>query len=424
MTNVILWNDVATGDSSTAEIFYQTGTASISSGVVDGGCPANPSILCDTIYTTDPKLAPLADIGGFTPTMLPGLGSSAIDTGLDSACPNIDQRGLTRPQGPHCEIGAVEVLVIQPPVAEPLSVTMPMNTSKEITLIGMDSNPGGPFTFSFAVTTRPAHGGFTGLAGVLNYTPDVNYVGPDTFEYTVTDANGTSLPAAVTITVTGVIPVVQPMSFTTPMNVSKTITLTATDSNAGGPFTFTFAAAAPLHGTVSVSGDTAAYLPDVNYTGPDSFTYTATDVNGTSLPAIVTITVTSVPPVAEPRSIVVPHNTSKQITFAATDSNVGGPFTYSFTPVSSPAHGTLGTTVGNVVTYTPTHDYSGPDTFDYTATDANGTSIPVTVTITVLPVGGGPLPPGTTAIPALNAWGLLALAGLIGLTPLGRKRKI
>ena len=175
--------------------------------------------------------------------------------------------------------------------------------------------------------------------------------------------------------------------------------------------------------TLSLSGEVATYLPNKDYVGPDSYTYTVTDENGTSLPATVTIMVTSILPVAEPRSIIVPHNTSKEITFGATDSNAGGPFAYTFAPVSSPAHGTLSTTVGAVVTYTPTHDYAGPDTFDYTATDVNGTSIPATVTITVLPVGGGPTPSSTTAIPTLATWGLLTLAGLIGLTSIGRKQK-
>jgi hypothetical protein len=45
--------------------------------------------------------------------MMPGVGSSAIDAGLDSACAGapvnaLDQRGIARPLGTHCDIGAVE----------------------------------------------------------------------------------------------------------------------------------------------------------------------------------------------------------------------------------------------------------------------------------------------------------------------------
>ena len=63
----------------------------------------------------NPVLGPLQNNGGFTPTMLLGNGSAAIDTGNDATCAGapvngLDQRGVARPQGPHCDIGAVEML--------------------------------------------------------------------------------------------------------------------------------------------------------------------------------------------------------------------------------------------------------------------------------------------------------------------------
>ena len=61
----------------------------------------------------DPMLGPLQDNGGPTFTMEPGLASPAIDGGNDITCQTApvrghDQRGVTRPQGAHCDIGAVE----------------------------------------------------------------------------------------------------------------------------------------------------------------------------------------------------------------------------------------------------------------------------------------------------------------------------
>ncbi len=57
----------------------------------------------------DPKLAPLGDYGGPTKTMGLFIGSAAIDAVL-SGCPppTEDQRGVTRPFGAHCDIGAFE----------------------------------------------------------------------------------------------------------------------------------------------------------------------------------------------------------------------------------------------------------------------------------------------------------------------------
>ena len=59
---------------------------------------------------TDPGLdvAP-ANHGGFTPTITLLPGSPSIDTGLNGSCPIVDQRGIPRPIGPACDVGAVEM---------------------------------------------------------------------------------------------------------------------------------------------------------------------------------------------------------------------------------------------------------------------------------------------------------------------------
>jgi hypothetical protein len=60
------------------------------------------------IIGADPTLGPLAGNGGATPThaLLPS--SPAIDAGADASCPTTDQRGMPRPRGAHCDIGAFE----------------------------------------------------------------------------------------------------------------------------------------------------------------------------------------------------------------------------------------------------------------------------------------------------------------------------
>lgn len=62
----------------------------------------------------DPKLAPLAENNGNTPTLALTNGSAAINTGIDSICAanpvsNNSQNGVLRPFGPHCDIGAFEL---------------------------------------------------------------------------------------------------------------------------------------------------------------------------------------------------------------------------------------------------------------------------------------------------------------------------
>ncbi len=62
----------------------------------------------------NPLLGAAAMNGGLTPTLLPLVGSPAIDAGDNLVCAKIDQRNLPRPvdklgQGLRCDIGAVEV---------------------------------------------------------------------------------------------------------------------------------------------------------------------------------------------------------------------------------------------------------------------------------------------------------------------------
>ncbi len=81
--------------------------------VVDGGGNLSyPGTACPGI-NADPLLGPLQNNGGPTETMAPGPGSAALDAANDVICAappvnNLDQRGITRPWGAHCDIGAVE----------------------------------------------------------------------------------------------------------------------------------------------------------------------------------------------------------------------------------------------------------------------------------------------------------------------------
>ena len=58
--------------------------------------------------STDPLLGSLGIYGGIMQVfpLLPG--SAAIDAGNDATCASIDARGISRPQGLHCDIGAFE----------------------------------------------------------------------------------------------------------------------------------------------------------------------------------------------------------------------------------------------------------------------------------------------------------------------------
>ncbi|MBN1438080.1 MAG: right-handed parallel beta-helix repeat-containing protein, partial [Anaerolineales bacterium] len=73
------------------------------------------------------NLGPLADNGGgtFTHALLPG--SPALEAGDDATCMATDQRGVARPQGLHCDMGAYEAE--SPATATPPSATSTLTST-------------------------------------------------------------------------------------------------------------------------------------------------------------------------------------------------------------------------------------------------------------------------------------------------------
>ena len=62
-----------------------------------------------SMSSTDPLLGPFGNYGGSTKTVSLLPGSPAINAIVGNMnCPATDQRGVLRPQGPRCDIGAFE----------------------------------------------------------------------------------------------------------------------------------------------------------------------------------------------------------------------------------------------------------------------------------------------------------------------------
>jgi hypothetical protein len=141
---------------------------------------------------------------------------------------------------------------------------------------------------------------------VIDYTPDPDYFGPDSFTYTINDGTlGNDDTATVDITVTGIQdpPAATDQSLTTPEDAPLLVTLTATDIDSQCPLTFSIVDP-PATGTLSpitneqcTTGSATAevtYTPNPAATGIDTFTFTANDGTDTSNTATITIDVTPI----------------------------------------------------------------------------------------------------------------------------------
>ena len=96
--------------------------AGIEGGIMDGGHNLEDADTCHfgaggSLTNTNPRLGSAPNILLYiNPLRVPTLallpGSPAIDAGDDSVCPATDERGVQRPFGLHCDIGAFEATFI------------------------------------------------------------------------------------------------------------------------------------------------------------------------------------------------------------------------------------------------------------------------------------------------------------------------
>jgi outer membrane protein OmpA-like peptidoglycan-associated protein len=269
------------------------------------------------------------------------------------------------------------------PVATADAATVVEDTATPIDVLANDTGLGdGPIVVT---TSEPGHGTVTVSGGIVTYTPAPDYHGPDSFSYTVTDADGQTSTATVTIDVTSVSdsPAAVADVVTATEDAQSTIPVLANDTGLGdAPIVVTVTD--PAHGTVIVNGDgTVTYTPDPDYSGPDSFDYTITDADGQTSTATVTVTVAAVDdvPVAVDDAATLVEDTSTTVAVLGNDSGLGdGPLVIT---TSTPANGAVVVNGDGTITYTPTPDYVGPDSFTYTITDADGQTATATVNVTV-----------------------------------------
>lgn len=267
-------------------------------------------------------------------------------------------------------------------------------------------------TMSFVAVTPPSHGNVSVTSGgAFTYTPNLGFVGTDSFTFTAGDGIVSSAAATVSITVQDIAPTSNNGSVITSAGQPVSGTLSATPGYTGQLLSYAIVAN-PAHGAVVLNASSGAftYTPSAGYVGSDSFTFTAGDGIVMSATATVSITVAGVSLTANNGTVSTGVVTPVNGTLSVAPGYSGGAI--SFAIVSPPAHGVLALTnaATGSFTYTPVAGFVGSDSFTFTASGAGVTSNVATETIVVSGNGGG-------------AFGLVGLGLLGGLLGFARRRK-
>ncbi len=272
------------------------------------------------------------------------------------------------------------------PVANNQNVTTPEDTGKDITLTGTDPDSD-PLTFS--IVAGPMHGTLTGTGANLNYMPNANYFGSDSFTFKVNDGTVDSNTATVSITIGSVNdkPIADNQTVSTPEDTGKNITLTGSDPE-NDALTYVLVLG-PTHGVLTGTGANRHYGPNANFSGSDSFTFKTNDGALDSEIATVTINVVSVndKPVADNQTVSTPEDTGKNIILTGSDPE-NDALTYVL--VLGPTHGVL-TGTGANRHYEPNANFNGIDSFTFKTNDGALDSEVATVTINVGPANDAPV---------------------------------
>lgn len=240
----------------------------------------------------------------------------------------------------------------------------------------------------------PSQGGTVTIAegGLgLIYTPDTDFVGTETFTYTINDGT-TDSNATATVTIT--VGEIQDDEFTVDEDADETSLDVLANDGVDESAMITAVGTPDQGGTVTVSPDGQAvlYTPADDFFGTETFTYTVEINGGETAEATVTVTVTPVNDLPTAVDDTFTEGVDEDSSDNVLDVLANDTFepdegeTLTIVEVGTPDQGGTVTIAGDGQTllYTPADDFNGTETFTYTINDGTtGSDSTATVTVTV-----------------------------------------
>ncbi|MFO6428586.1 tandem-95 repeat protein [Erythrobacter sp. W302b] len=292
--------------------------------------------------------------------------------------------------------------VNEAPTAVADTFSMNENTALNGNILTNDVDPDGD-ALTPLITRGPNNGTvlLNSATGAFVYTPNSNFFGSDSFDYTISDGSLTS-STTVSITVIDVNdpPVGSADTYTTAEDTALNViaangVLFNDTDNDNDPLTAVLVTG-PANGSLTLNANGSFdYTPFLNFNGTDSFTYRPNDGTASGDPVTVTINVTPVndAPVGVGDAFSTNEDEPLTIPIAsllANDTDAENE-ALSLAFAILPVNGSI-SLVGADLIFTPNANFFGTASFQYAPRDASSATGQVTtVTITVNPVNDAPL---------------------------------
>ncbi|MBI9064686.1 MAG: tandem-95 repeat protein, partial [Marinilabiliaceae bacterium] len=231
------------------------------------------------------------------------------------------------------------------------------------------------------------------------YSPNPNFNGTDTFDYTVEDESGGQAQATASITVIPVNDPPQPINDEISTNEETPVIIHVLENDSDLENNIDSCSVsilvAPTHGTANTHNycGRIEYTPETNFTGSDQLTYQVCDSVGLCAEATVTIRVNNAndAPIANDDAYTIDEDQTISMNVVLNDSDSDSNIDSTQLSVSTaPNHGTA-QVIDNRINYTPATDYNGSDTFTYQICDSTNLCSSASITITISPVNDNPV---------------------------------
>ena len=242
--------------------------------------------------------------------------------------------------------------------------------------------------------------------GSFTYQPDLGFIGVDSFTYSISNEQGLTATAQVTLSESGVntFPEANDDQYTLDEDSSASLLdVLANDTDADGD-TITISNIQNIVGEATIVAGKIQFTPPANFSGEIVLTYTITDgysvgnegINDRTASVTITVTPVNDTPIANADSITMNEDApAVLVNVLANDSDIDGDI---IEITAATADIGSASVVDNKIQYTPVANTNGTAIISYTISDGSGGTATTNLTITILPINDTPIANADSAI--------------------------